>query len=139
MSADPGGDIRAVLTAAGIGLTEGTNLFDGPEQPESTGMPHAAAFVLPYGGAPTVAFLGGTTEERFPLVQILYRSDPDDYNGGEETARDIRDAIHHVSIARAVGGTYTDCTVQSSAPLYIGIDEHRRHRWTINAELWHRE
>jgi hypothetical protein len=140
MSADPGGDVRAAIEAAGIGFTAGTNLFDGPEQSQGTGVPNEAAFVLPYGGPPPSAFCGNrTAEERYPAVQVLYRSDVDDFDGGESTARAILGALHHQTIFRGVGGSYTDCTGLQSLPLYIGVDESRRHRWTINLELWHRE
>ena len=139
MSADPGGDVRAALVTAAIGFTAGTNLFDGPEKPQGTGVPNEAAFVTPYGGPAPEPFLSGADEQRYPQVQVFYRSDPDDYAGGETTARAIYGALHHQSIPRAVGGTYTNCRALQGAPIPLGIDEHRRHRWSINVELWHRE
>lgn len=139
MSADPGGDLRAHIETAAIGFTGGTNLFDGAEQPAGAGVPDEALFVLPYGGPAPMADVGGSTEERFPKVQLLYRSDPDEYNDGETAARLVLETVHHQTIARGVGGSYTDCTADTSAPLYLGMDEKRRHRWTINVELWHRE
>ena len=139
MSAEPGYDVRIHLAAAAIGFTSGTNIFDGPERAYGDGVPHEAAFVTPYGGPQPQPFIGGTTEQRFPQVQVLYRSGVDDYNGGEAKARAIRDALHHQSITRATGGSYTDCRALQSAPLFLGIDEQRRTRWAINVELWHRE
>lgn len=139
MSADPGGDVRTALNAAGIGLTGGTNLFDGPEQPQGTNVPHEAAFVLPTGGPSPASFIGMTEEMRYPYVQVLNRSDPDDYNGGEAQARAIRDALHRQVVARGVGGNYTECMALQDGPNYLGMDRHRRHRWTSNFRLWHRE
>jgi hypothetical protein len=139
MSADPGGDVRTALNGAGIGLTAGTNLFDGPEQPYGTGVPHAATFVLPTGGPAPRPFIGMSVELRHPYVQVTSRSDPDDYNGGEAQARAIRDALHRQVVARGVGGDYTECIALQDAPNYLGMDRHRRHRWTNNFQLWHRE
>lgn len=139
MSANPGSDIRIHLAAAGIGLTAGTNLFDGPEVGQGTGVPHEACFVLSYGGAPTIAHMGKGYEERYPMVQVRVRSGVDDYAGGEALSRAVLHAIHHRAVARSIGGYYTDVTVQQSEPLYIGHDNDRCHRWSINVELWHRE
>lgn len=140
MSADPGADVVTALEAAAIGLTGGTNLFKGTEQPFGDGVPNAAAFVIPYGGPAPSAFCGNRVEEeKFQAVQVLYRSDPDDYNGGETMARAILNALHHQTIVRGTGGNYTDCYSAQSLPYSLGVDESRRHRWTINVELWHRE
>lgn len=129
----PDADIAARLDTALGSLTLGVNLFRGKEQPySSTGIPHQAVFCLATGGpAPEAYLFGGTgVELRYPAVQILVRSNPRDFAGGQALVRTIRDAVHHATIAG-----YVEVRVAETEPNYVREDDEGHHAWTINVEL----
>lgn len=120
--------------AAGIGsLTENTNLFLGHVS-DGDGVPDEAVFCLATGG-PAPQDYGGQTALRtsFSAIQVRVRSAPFDFNGGQVTARAVRDALH-----RQPPAGYIDVLAQQSDPLPLpGPDESGRHEWSVNFEFWH--
>jgi len=113
-------------------LARGTNLFSGPVRQQSTSVPHQAVFVLPSGGPAPDAYSDGTViEMRYSAIQVIVRSNPKDYAGGQVLARQVRDALHHVAVTG-----YVDIRAMQSEPIYIGPDEADRHLFSVNLEMW---
>jgi hypothetical protein len=131
MPSNPSLDVVSLLDALSS-LTRGTNLFRGPERAPSTAVPSQAVFVLVSGGPASEAYADGTNVERaYSALQIIVRSNPNDYSGGDTLARQVRAALHHASVPG-----YLDLRAMQSEPIYLGEDEAGSHRWSINVECW---
>lgn len=134
MASDPDGDIVTLLDAGGIGLTEGTNLFPGPERAAGQFVPTEAVFVLASGGFPPRPFIDGSGQDYCEsTVQITVRSEAAKHDVGQTLARAVRDCAHKANVAG-----YVDIRVRESEPNYIGQDEKGSHLWTLNVEMEHR-
>lgn len=110
------------------------NLLPGPVRDEPL-VPDLAAFVLVTGGPPPIPYVsGGTgTNTIMSSVQVRVRSAPDDFAGGQAHARLARDRLHEFIISG-----YVEVRVREAEPLYLAMDEKRRHHWSINLTLEHR-
>jgi hypothetical protein len=120
------------LIGAAVGsLTEGTNLFPGPEREVSDEIPGLCCFVLMTGGPmPVTHNAGGSgTDTTYPAAMITIRSDDSDFKGGQTLGLSVQAAIQKKSPSTHL--TYS-CEVQQSKPNYLGQDERGYHRWTIN-------
>jgi len=65
-------------------------------------------------------------------VQVKIRSNPKEFEEGQDLARACRDVLH----AKTVSG-YWNIEALQSEPIYLGEDETNRHRWSINFQLSH--
>lgn len=135
MATTPDTDLATWIAAdATLGLTLGTNLFTGPTRSQGDGIPKVAAFVLAYGGNPTLPFLDGSAEEWcVSTVQVTLRSSKDDFAGGLDLARAVRNRVH-----RHPPAGYAEVRVVTPEPLYLGQDESGAHLHALNVEMTHR-
>lgn len=119
----PGGSV-----AVGYGSAP-KNILSGPERDSDNFVTNQLINVLQTGGPPALPYLGVAPSEVLYLVrvQVLVRSQLDDFAGGEALARGAFAKLHLVELAG-----YIDVRAQESAPTYLGADERRLHRWSMN-------
>ena len=131
--ADPT-DALATHLAAQIGtLTRGTNLFRGPASPVrgAPARPSTCVFLVETGGPAPLSRAGGVeTEEFYAQIQILVRSES--YSTGRALARSVLQNSTYEDLT-----DYIEVTTLESEPNYLGQDDERHHRWTINVEMWY--
>lgn len=131
MPAQPDDAVVAILAAAGLGLTGGTNLFGGPVRPQGSGVPLASVFALSTGGPVHQPYIGNAHDLTIATVQVNVRGAPGDFAGGETLARACLVAIHRAAIAG-----YAGCIVREPRPTYLGADAGTdTHLWSLNVEL----
>jgi hypothetical protein len=133
MANDPEIDLAAYLNGktgsqSAVTLAEGTNLFTGPVRPVETGMPAEAVFVLNGGGPPAMPYFSSPISDRQSGVQVRVRSNPGDYAGGSELARDLFALVHEAPLSG-----YTYVLARQSEPNYLSQDDQGCHEWSINA------
>lgn len=127
----PEAAVAAVLAAAGLSLTVGTNLFSGPEQPgNDTGIPAAAVFATTYGGTPPAPYLGTGTDLREMAVQVTVRGASGDVEGARSLAWSVWQAIQRRTASLPTG--YIDLRCAQSAPIYLGLNAADQPRFTVN-------
>lgn len=130
----PEATIAAVLAAAGLSLTLGSNLFSGPEQiGNDTGIPAAAVFVVTYGGAAPEPYLGTATDLREFAAQVTVRAASGDFDGASSTAWAVWQAIQRKTTSLPAG--YIDLRCAQSAPIYLGLNGADQPRYSINVLL----
>lgn len=126
-----------VLAAAGIGLTEGSNLFAGPVRPPIEGgrgsVPSECVFCLATGGPEPFRFIASTNNAMIlhSVVQVTIRSDRNNFESGQTLARNVWDSLETDDWSG-----YIEAKARESEPLYIGIDDIEHHRWVVNVETW---
>lgn len=111
-------------------LADGYNLFLGPEQAPESGTERAAVFILDTGNGDSYRFGGTSTDYRTYSVQVVVRASHYDYAGGQSLAQACWDALNHAAIAE-----WIYCLPQQSGPVYVGEDDQRQHRWSLNFSL----
>lgn len=128
-------DVAVKLAASGLGLTLGTNLFWGKlrEVDAVGGVRSKAVFVMTrLSGAPTNYCDGARTPQgREPLLQIVVRSDPQDFAGGQALARGVKDALHDIVLSG-----YDACRVTQAEPVPISESDKGEHLFSLNVHLW---
>lgn len=126
--------IAQQLAAASLGLTLGTDVFNG----RAIEQPARGVFCLAHGGRPPDDIVGNAAAPeisyQYPRVQIVVREVQQSFGSGETLAKNVRKAVH-----LKVPAGYIDCRAIESAPLYLGEDDLGRHVWSINVELTIRE
>lgn len=131
---EPAAAVAAVIDAAIAGLTLGTNLFTGLEKPAApdAGVPHAAVFVVAYGGSDVVPYMGQTEklDGRDFRVQVLIRSDVDDEAGGLTMARAIMVATNRITTGLPTG--YFSLRSLQPCPAPLGRDNGEHYTYTVN-------
>jgi hypothetical protein len=133
-------DVAARLGATVGGLTYGANVREGPQRKPTDNtalpgaVPHACVFCVGTGGIDDVPFVdgGASTSEKRPTVQVLVRSDPNDFDGGRARADACFAALNLKSF-----GAYHEVRALGSAPAYVHRDEQDHHVWSINVALRH--
>lgn len=98
---NPEVDLVDLLAAAGLGLTAGTNLFEGPaREPDGTlitspvvNVQVASSTVDPYFGGPTADDYVRAT------VRVLVRGNRNDYDAARTLARALLAAAHKAQVA----------------------------------------
>lgn len=127
-------DVLTTIDAGTATLTAGTNLFRGKMRAVSTYIPSQAVFVLNTAGAPPQTLLkqasGQSARHFFPTVQIVVRSNPRDFSGGQTLARAIRDIIHNATISG-----YIYVKVRESEPIFLDEQENEVFIWSLNVDL----
>jgi hypothetical protein len=127
-------NVAVQLAAAGIGLTRGTNLYNGPMRAQDAeGVPSEAVFCHVTGGVPPIDYCDNshTPQLHQPSVQIMIRSAPRGYDAGLALANDVYEAMH----SKPPSG-YFGCLAQQSAPLYAGETRNGEFLWTVNLTLY---
>ena len=85
--------------------------------------------VTRYGGTESDAQLGYDE----PSVQVWVRGPRGDADGAETRAQAVYDACHGLRRRDLPGGTpMLSCIGTQAGPMYIGLDEHGRHEWSVN-------
>jgi hypothetical protein len=126
---NPNRDLATEIASA-LSLTLGTNCFYGMVRPPENGIAAKAVFCISSGGPKPTSFLGQTRVRRFSSVQVRVRGEEDDFDGGELFARQVRDAVHHASIAG-----YIEVEAQVSEPAHLGPDRRGYPEWSIPVEM----
>lgn len=133
---NPAADVAAQLAALSpygtLTLAVDTNVFLGPERGVRAEVPPFAVFCLNLPGTRPEPYLGIDQDFHRYQVEVKVRSNPAQYQDGEDLARLILEQVQ-----RRPPAGYVGLLVQQSGPLYLGSDEQRRlHRWTLVIELW---
>lgn len=130
--AAPDVEVKTLLDAVASpeSLASGYTLFLGPEQPVEDGYERVCVFVLDTGGGSSERFLGTSTDYRTHSIQVVVRANHYDYTGGQALAAACWSKLNCASISG-----YVYCLPQQSGPAYVGEDEQRMHRWSINVTL----
>lgn len=128
-------DVAVALAGAGLGLTLQENLFWGKEREvdPSSGIPSKAVFVVNRLGPAPENYIDGQRlpQAREPLLQIIVRSDPQEFSAGYALARSVKDAIHDVALPG-----YDACRVTQAEPMPIGESDSGEHLFSMNVHLW---
>lgn len=132
---DAATDLAEHLVTLGAGprnrlLEVGKNVFVGPERATRAEVSDCAAFIQAFQGAAPEPYINNRSDFWRFAVQVLVRSESARFAEGEELARHVVAKLH-----RAPPAGYVTCLAQS-APAWLGEDESRRHRWSLNFELW---
>lgn len=109
----------------------GANLFTGPVRAVRTEVPSLSVFCMNHRGQPPEPFLGIGQDFKEFLIEVTVRSDPAQFQAGEQLARDIMQRIQ-----RQQPSGYITCLVQQAGPDYLGEDGERTHQWSFGVELW---
>lgn len=129
---NPAFDVAQFLTTKTVGgvvLTVGTNLFVS-RVPDTDRAPALSVACLNTGGAAPEPYLDDSRRSFFSAsVQVLVRSNVDDFETGERVARGIIEWCHQ---RVAVG--YVTWLSRDSQPAYLGPDSNHRHTWAINLD-----
>lgn len=126
-------DVVDALAAGGIGLTKGTNLFAGPLRSASENFPQKVVTCMLNGGPSPLNYCDGTAANqlRYPVVQILIRSDPHGYEAGRNLVEQVYETLHDTPPAGYIGARFL-----SSGPGYIGSEDNGNHVWSLNLQMW---
>lgn len=125
---NPPKDLRNHLSAAGLSLTTGTNLFPGLRRAVSSGIPTNAVFVSGAPGPTPTRVMGEGEEVITTVVIVVLRWN--DWNDGDTKMRDIRDQIQ----GQTVSG-YLDVFAQDTEPTDLGQDEDGNHMFHLGVEM----
>lgn len=133
---DPATDTAAHLAGLSpivdnLSLAVGRNLFVGPERATRAEVPDFAVFAQNVTAAAPTPYVNDRFDFSRFVVQLLVRSAPGGFTQGELLARNILARLH-----REKPTGYVTCLAQQAGPAYLGEDEGRRHRWSLNFELW---
>lgn len=111
-------------------LVKDETLFTGPERATRGGVPDLAVFIQEGAG-----IVEPYVNDRFDFfrhsLQVLVRSDCGGFEAGEAVARALLLRLHR---SRPTG--YVTVLSQQAGPTYLGEDDKRRSRWSINVEAW---
>lgn len=101
--------------------------------------PDVAVMVMPTGGWPQPDF----TPERIPTVQLIVRSQRHDPRPGWQLAKRLLEALDGLDLVTLDEGGSDEirllgCTAVQSSPASMGMDENRRHEWSLNlvCRIW---
>lgn len=125
---NPPRDLRNHLSAAGISLTSGTDLFTGQIRAIRKGVPVNAAFVSGVPGPVPTRVMGEGEEVITTVVVVVLRWNT--WNDGDSKMRDIRDAIQGASISG-----YLDVFAQDTEPTDLGEDDDGNHMFHLGIEM----
>lgn len=115
------------------GLTAGVNLYLGRIPAEA---PNAVVLIQQYEGqAPTFTMGNQVSALEHPRIQILVRAEREDYPGGYEWARLVRDVLCSLPMPDATYFPYVTRIEPLGIPNPIGYDELERPRFTMNFEI----
>lgn len=121
MSTNPVADLVDFLDAdSSIGLTKGTDLFQGTMRGVSDDVPRNAVFVYSEGGVDPQRFMTQVTEIRYTLIAVRTRWSK--FAGGNAKAQAIQNALQGASISG-----YMDIVASESLPTSLGQDESGNH------------
>lgn len=108
------------------------NTWPGPERPTLDPVPRRAVFVV-RGGEMSMVYGGG--QYRYLTLDVVVRSQVDDYAGGELLARQVYDALHlSGAFTGSSGQAYDD--IRAEAPQYQGQADTDAHYWVLPVQLW---
>lgn len=128
----PDEDVATALQTAGRG-TIGTDLFTCPEEMVTDEVPDACIFCISSGGPSPMPFFDSANGYSLyeANVQIIVRGARNTKNTVLPLARNIIDDLHRATISGYVG-----CLVMESEPNFLGFDDDRHIRYSVNARLW---
>jgi len=121
-------DVATFLSAAGIGLTLGTNLFLGSPKDSRGNIPNNSVFILGGSGARPERTMGEVSEIRRPITHVRLRYNK--FQTGDTMARSIQDTLRAASISG-----YLDVVALQSEPQNLGSDMEGRYLWNIGYQL----
>lgn len=127
MLKDVAADLAAQLEGAGLGLTEGTNLFVGEIPADETTTPGKAVFLIEAGGTNEPLLGGQRAGIAEPVVQARVRGDREGFQAGDQFARDVFAALH---LTQPTG--YISVQAREARPFYLGSDAAGRPLFTVN-------
>jgi len=116
-----------------ITLATGTNLFSGPERANKVGVPSNSVFVRNSGGMPATPYFANSPQgdDRQSSLQVIVRSNPNDYGGGSIFARDVFALIQRAAVS-GPSSNYIYCLCRQSDPVYVGQNDQALHQFSIN-------
>lgn len=134
-------DLEADLVAKLAALLPGSlattgsarNLFPGPERPTFGVVPTPSVFVMRAG---EFASLHSDGQYRQLGMEVVIRSENEDYLNGEALARAVYDAAHLLGKWTGASGQAYDDVRAVSAPVYLGQSDDGPHYWQLNLDLW---
>lgn len=118
---DPAADLVTFLAGASLGLTAGTNLFEGEIREATDSIPSAAVFVQGTSGPPPEPYLASAGSFWRARVRIYVRGAAGDNADAQTLAQNILAATHLASISG-----YIAIFSQVSMPEYLGADAAQR-------------
>lgn len=124
MPLDVESDILTALQTGGHGTID-TDLHRGPYTDEP-GVPDACIFVMASGGPEPMRFFGEQAVIKQRRVQVQVRSAVDAYNTGRTLAEALQDSLEKGETASYISWT------PLGPPAYVGQDDRKRHRWSLN-------
>jgi hypothetical protein len=130
MTQDPEQDLAAFVAAAGLGWTEGANLFTGEVRAVGPGVPAEAVFIEALGEEPPEPYLGAG--DAYPCeVDFTVRGAPGNREGARQKARALMAALHRATIAG-----YTIVLLADTLPEHMGMDPVTQcHEYTFSLTL----
>lgn len=133
---DVAADLAAVLAAAGLDLTTGTNLWIGQLPPERD--PHGpdkAVAILQTGGNRPQSFVGQKQKALLaPSCQVRVRGNREDPAGSHSLALACFAALNQIAPA-----PYISIRATESSPFFVGMDSADRPQWTFTVECQYLE
>lgn len=128
--ANPDYAVYTALSDAGIDSTYSCTLHVHPIREKDDTVGHKSVFVVMTGEANPIDFLDGSgNSSRTRLVQVMVRSDPDEYQAGQTLTFAARDVLHLATLSGKVG-----CRV-FSGPWLLEKDNIDRYIWSFNVEV----
>lgn len=121
----PGGTV-----AVGIPPAAPNNVLVGRERESDTFVSNQIINVVATGGPPPEPIMNAGGNIFRARVQVMIRSQVDDYAGGRALARACLRKLH-----LAVISGYTDVMAQETEPNYLGPDERQVERFSFNLLL----
>jgi hypothetical protein len=125
-------EVGTYLAAAGLGLTRGTNLFEGilPETPNT------AVSLHQYGGDQSLLGFGVTTGVQYerPRLQVFVRGEPGEFTTARDLAHDIRQALAKVQ-ATDLSGTGYHLVIPMQSPQILERDKNERLVFVFNCRV----
>lgn len=129
--ANPDTAVYNTLSTANIASTYSCTVWTSPLREKDDSVGHKAVFIIMSGEDSPVDYMDGTgTSFRRRRVQVLTRSDPDEYQAGQTLMFAVRDVLHLATLSGKVG-----CRV-FSGPWLLEKDNIDRYIWSLNLEVW---
>lgn len=120
-------DISSVLASAGLGLTEGTNLYISRE-PDS---PAAVVTLFDTGGSEPSS---GTEKNEFPTIQVRVRGTVMNYETAYDLIDSIKSTLHNLA-SQTINSTKYIGVWASSDIIALGYDASDRPILTLNFRI----
>lgn len=125
-------DLVNFLSTNVVGITSGTNLFQGPPRGPNNRFPGRSVFVTGLGGAEAARVMQEVSETRFAVLNVLTRWRG--FAAGNTLTRLIQDTLQAADISG-----YLDVVALQSEPTFIGEDAENNFLWSMGYQLVYEE